>query len=272
MDNANGRKWARFWLVVALLVSTIANVTHAVLATSDITLWLRVPGAMIWPIFTFAGIEILVRMVWERKLPHTVTQWVLMSAAVPAAITSYEHQYTLLGMMGERWIIQVIGPVAIDGLMIGCTMALLFTRTLPTPALLEQPREMPAEELEQIVERWSKELGQEQPVPYEPSIEELQLAEWMAAQEQEQVGRGARAPRASKPEQEKAITMMLAGQRQEAVDAGLMGNSTMRLYEKVARLLRNNPTEQIGPKLDGRSVRADLVEIIRAHANLERSR
>jgi hypothetical protein len=263
--NANGRAWARFWLVAALLVSVVANVTHTVIATSDITLWLRVPAAVVWPVFTFAGIEILVRMIWERRFSHNVARWVLLAAAVPAAITSYEHQNALLRAMGEIGFIQAIGPLAIDGLMIGCTMALLFTRTIPAPAPAPE-RVLQDEEVEQIVERWSKELE------HAPTAEELALAEQMAALEQPQVEQRARAPRAGKPEQEKAITMMLAGQRQEAVDGGLMGNSTMRLYEKVARLLSNNPTEEIGPKLDGRSVNAGLVELIRAHANLERAR
>lgn len=133
IDNSNGRAWARFWLVAALVVSIIANVTHTVLADSEITLWLRVPGAVIWPAFTFAGIEIVTRIIWERRLSHYVARFAVMAPAVAAAITSYEHQFNLLGMMGERHFIQVIGPVAIDGLMIGCTMTLLFTRVPLAP-------------------------------------------------------------------------------------------------------------------------------------------
>jgi hypothetical protein len=266
--NANGRRWARFWLIAALLVSVVANVTHTVLATSDVTLYLRVPGAIVWPLFTFAGIEILVRMEWESRFSHYLARSVLLAAAVPAAITSYEHQYNLLGLMGERQLIQLIGPAAIDGLMIGCTMALLFTRSLPASApspLLEQPREMSNAELEQIVERWSKEL--EQPAP---TAEELERAERMTASEQLEQPKAERAPRAGKPEQEKAVNMMLLGQRQEAVEAGLMGDSTMRRYEKVARLLRHNPNEEIDAKRE--KVQSTLVDLIRAHANLERAR
>jgi hypothetical protein len=269
----------------------VANVTHTVIAESEITLWLRVPGAVIWPAFTFGGIEVLVRMIWSRSWSHGVTRWVLLSASVPAAITSYQHQNALLQAMGEIGFIQAIGPLAIDGLMIGCTMALLFTRNLPAapdwqPApLLEQPA-VSDEELEQIVERWTEKP--EQLAPASGSFEEQasvlmtgiagqadafgHVAAAAFAPVEQELTKLVRAPRAGKPEQEKAVSMMLAGQRQEALDAGLMGASTMRLYEKVARLLRNNPTEEIGPKLDGRSVRADLVEIIRAHANLERSR
>ena len=149
--NLNGRKWARSWLIIALIVSVIANITHTVLADSQISLWLRVPGAMVWPIFTFAGIEILVRIVWERRASHLFARVILLAASIPAAITSYEHLYKLLGMMGEAQLIQIIGPAAIDGLMIGSTMTLLFTRAaaaeVPAPVIVPVDVELEIEEI-----------------------------------------------------------------------------------------------------------------------------
>lgn len=130
-DNANGRHWARFWLVTSLVISVIGNVAHTTLAQSEISLWLRVPGAVIWPVFTFAAIEIVVRIVWRTTTSHRFARFTLLWVTVPAAVTSYEHLHSLLGMMGENRFIAVIGPLAIDGLMIGCTLTLLFTRNLP---------------------------------------------------------------------------------------------------------------------------------------------
>ena len=135
IDNTSGRRWARFALVATLFVSVVANITHAVLADSEITLWLRVPGAAIWPILSFLAIEIIVRIVWRRTWAHALARLFILGPAVPAVIVSYEHQERLLGMMGESGVVQAIGPLAIDGLMIGCTLALLFTR--PTPATPE---------------------------------------------------------------------------------------------------------------------------------------
>lgn len=135
IDNTSGRRWARFALVATLFVSVVANITHAVLADSEITLWLRVPGAAIWPILSFLAIEIIVRIVWRRTWAHALARLFILGPAVPAVIVSYEHQERLLRMMGESGIVQAIGPLAIDGLMIGCTLALLFTR--PTPATPE---------------------------------------------------------------------------------------------------------------------------------------
>jgi hypothetical protein len=135
IDNTSGRSWARFALVATLFVSVVANITHAVLAKSEITPWLRVPGAAIWPILSFLAIEIIVRIVWRRTWAHALARLFILGPAVPAVIVSYEHQERLLRMMGESGIVQAIGPLAIDGLMIGCTLALLFTR--PTPAAPE---------------------------------------------------------------------------------------------------------------------------------------
>jgi hypothetical protein len=139
-------------------------------------------------------------------------------------------------------------------------MALLFTRALPAapPALLEQPREMSDEELEQIVEKWST-------LPEQPALEQTVELEQVAP-----TSPAPRAPRSGKPEQEKAVRMMLDGQRQEAVDAGLMGDSTMRRYERAMRTLIANPASEIDCKKE--KVNPSLVELIRAHANLERAR
>lgn len=128
-DNTSGRRWARFWLITSLLISVIGNVAHTALAESAISLWLRVPGAVVWPLFTFAAIEIVVRIVWRTTNSHRFARFTLLWVTVPAAVTSYEHLHSLLEMMGENDFIAIIGPLAIDGLMIGCTLTLLFTRT-----------------------------------------------------------------------------------------------------------------------------------------------
>jgi len=186
------------------------------------------------------------------------------------------HVMESFGITTAPWqITAIVATVPVAVLGAGAALAALMNREeqleqtkRPTP-LLEQPRGMSDAELEQIVQRWSTQLEQAAPVEHVPTAEELELAERMAAPEQEHVERS-RAPRAGRPEQEKAVSMMLDGRRQEAVDAGLMGNSTMRRYERVARLLRNNPMEQIDCAKE--KVQPALVELIFARANLERAR
>ncbi len=60
IDNSSGRRVARFTLIATLVISVIANVAHAVLAASEISLWLRVPAASIWPVLSFLAIEVIV--------------------------------------------------------------------------------------------------------------------------------------------------------------------------------------------------------------------
>lgn len=155
-DNRNGRRWARGVLGIALLVSLVGNVAHTYLADSEISLLLRVPGAIVWPAFTFFGIEIVVRMIWERRWTHSVARNMVLGPAIPAAIVSYEHLHWMLTAMGERWFIAIIGPLVIDGMMIGCTMVLLFTRTVTT-----QPELVPID-VDEIEARLEAVLAEQQ--------------------------------------------------------------------------------------------------------------
>jgi len=280
--NANGRAWARFWLIVALLVSVTANVTHTVLADSEITLLLRVPGAVVWPMFTFAGIEILVRIIWERRWTHSIARNVLLAAAVPAAITSYEHQYTLLGMMGEDELIQIIGPLAIDGLMIGCTMALLFTREQAEK--IERIQEI---DVDATLAKWDVVAEAERAVR-ESSGSSAALAPESDAgpllvhSESESPGTveiaaplavvtEPRAPRAGSEALEKAIRALLDGQGvKEAAEAHGVGRSTLQRYETVRNRLRDDALAVIDTK--SAKVRPELVELMRGELRMERAR
>ncbi len=282
--NGSGRKWARFWLIVALLVSIIANITHTVLAESDISLWLRVPGAVAWPMFTFAGIEIMVRVLWERRWTHSVARSVLLAAAVPAAITSYEHQYTLLGMMGETPFIQFIGPLAVDGLMIGCTMTLLFTRAMSGQQSANTvPAELSDEAMEEIINYWTAGEGATLPPRALVSREEMEYAEqWIAeieAIESAPVSPAPtggetreRKPRTTQTALESAVRLLLDGHSaREASEASGVPLSTVSRYNMAQRALHNNPmTDDFGSATG--KVRPELIAIMRDHANRERVR
>lgn len=213
IDNTSGRRWARFALVATLFVSVVANITHAVLADSQITLWLRVPGAAIWPVLSFLAIEIIVRIVWRRTWAHALARLFILGPAVPAVIVSYEHQERLLGMMGESGIVQAIGPLAIDGLMIGCTLALLFTR--PTPATSASEPAAAEAEIEQ------------DPIPAPVEVPAIE--------------RAPRAPRAAAPDGARAIAVraLLVGATPAAAaaESGLSVQN-VRKYGQAVRALR----------------------------------
>lgn len=262
-DNTNGRRWARFWLIVALAVSVVANVAHTVLATSDISLWLRVPGAVVWPLFTFAGIEVVVRMIWERRWTHSVTRWCILAAAVPAAITSYSHQYSLLGLMGEERHTQIIGPLAIDGFMVGLTMALLLTRPVPGQlGQIEQPTGVVVEpedvDVDAILRKWEIE-NHENPMPISP-------ASWAPTAElplllptvPDEIMPTPRIPRAADPELKGRVQALIEQGFPFQVDNAAPGSSTMRKYAKVARALWNNQDAEIDYKAE--RVKEEIVE------------
>lgn len=236
-QGANARTYVRNTLIFTLVISIIANITEAYLATSEISLWLRIPGAAVWPILAFRAIEILIRMMWERRFSHYLTRSLILIPGIPAIIVSYAHQYSLLIAMGETGIVPIVGPIAIDGLMIGCTLAILVTRP-------REVSEVPAEvsEVDEVVEQ---------------------------AEEITREAAGAPAQRARKPRNESgpalAVTALRDGATvaEAALLAGL-GQSTTRKYAAVLRELNANPNADLGEK--ARGLRQDVIDDIRSHA------
>lgn len=243
MDNSSGRRWARGFLVTALAVSLVGNIAHTVLATSDISLWLRVPGAVVWPVFAFGGIEILVRVIWSRTLSHRFSRAMILLPVLPAAITSYEHLRSLLLMMGERPFIATIGPAAIDGMMVGCTLVLLFTRPEIVPTSID---------LDEMIDRYGigdwdtavqTELVEplpETPVSPAPIGERRTRSRWDARRVCELAIDGVKAP---------------AAHEQTGI-----GQSTYARYLRVARQLQTDPRAAIDVTA---KVPADHIDLIR---------
>jgi hypothetical protein len=249
IHNANGRKWARTFLVLALAVSITGNVAHTVLAESTISLWLRIPGAVIWPVFTFGAIEIVVRVVWQRTAAHRFARAMVLAVATPAVITSYEHLYKLLLMSGESQWIAVIGPAAIDGMMIGCTMVLLFTRTVQAP--IDVDGSMARLEMlvaEQMIE-------DAMPVSVVPSIEDV------APVSPAPRVNGTRRPRGTW-DARRVAEMAIDGKKAAQITAELsVPSATAARFAKVARILRENPAAEISRT---EKVHPDHVQIMRS--------
>ena len=246
-EGANARRYVRNTLVFTLIISIIANITETTLATSDISLWLRVPGAAVWPILAFRAIEILVRMLWERSFSHYLTRSLILIPGIPAIIVSYEHQRALLIAMGETGIVPFIGPIAIDGLMIGCTLALLVTRPSQDPEPAEPAEPEPAE------------FVTEGPTEIEvPGV--IEEAEAIVRQAQRP-----RTPRSSTAPVV-AVTALRDGLSvAEAAAAASMGVSTVRKYAAVLRILTENPNASIDAKAAG-GIRQDMIDEMRSYA------
>jgi hypothetical protein len=107
-------------------VSVAANIAHARIPTHPHAG--SVLFAAFWPVFLFVAIEILSRVRWPRGWGWGLLRFGGLSAvAVFAAVVSYRHLSGLLTYYGEDTITSRFGPLAVDGLMVMATGALIAT-------------------------------------------------------------------------------------------------------------------------------------------------
>lgn len=235
-DNVSGRRWAYGTLTGSLFASIVGNVAHTVLAQSSVSLALRVPFAVFWPLATFFAIEVLVRVIWEPRASHRLARFALATPAIPAAVTSYQHLHALLLLSGENVFISWIGPAAIDGLMIGCTLTLLFTRA--ARGVVEAPVSASVAEMAELE---SPELPD---APVSPAPVSAP-------------------PRASRgeitPALSAAVEALIDGVK--PVEGPGASRAVIGRYGKVLRTLRNDPRAPIDHVAE--KVRPELVETMR---------
>lgn len=130
--NENGPKWARAGLVLGVLASVVGNVANAFLTETTVSIVLRAPLAVVWPAFLFVAVEVLVRNRDSRGPLARMGQAALLTVTVPTAITSFLNLHALMVKANEPGMAQLTGPLAIDGVMLGCTVMLLAVRVRGT--------------------------------------------------------------------------------------------------------------------------------------------
>jgi hypothetical protein len=149
-DHTRGRGWAYTGALLGGAVSIAANVAHSyVPPTGAPAGWTPQPGAVIgsifWPVFLFIAVEILARVVWPTGGWWALLRFGgLLPIAVVAGAVSYRHLSALLAYYGEDPLTAVIGPIAVDGLMVMATGALIvtgrhLTKTSPATAAPVEP-------------------------------------------------------------------------------------------------------------------------------------
>ena len=156
--SVSGRGWAYIGAALGGTVSIAANVAHSYVPPAEAPAdWTpqtgAVVGAIFWPIALFVATEILARVVWPTGRGWSFLRFAgLLPVALVAAFVSYRHLSGLLDFYGEDALTVLLGPLAVDGLMVMATGALLATarRTaaLPVPAAAPAPAaaEVPASE------------------------------------------------------------------------------------------------------------------------------
>jgi len=83
-------------------------------------------GAVFWPVALFVAIETLARTAWPAGGRWVALRYLgLLPVAVVAAVVSYRHLSGLLAFYREDPLTARIGPLAVDGLMVMATGALI---------------------------------------------------------------------------------------------------------------------------------------------------
>lgn len=109
--------------------STVAA-WQAMPKVSDVDGWAYF-WAVLFPIAALMGIEFVSRFTGLHKV---LRFGVLGLASLVAVVSSYLHIVHVLLWYGQGVLISIIGPVAVDGLMILCTMEILSTVHVRTDA------------------------------------------------------------------------------------------------------------------------------------------
>lgn len=119
--SVSTRLIAWFGTLLGLGASTSANVLHALETGKGGTA--AVVGAAFWPLALLASTETLTRKRWPSRVrPYAVAAVALV--ALVTAIVSYGHLHALLLSWGAGELEARIGPLAVDGLMMVCSLAL----------------------------------------------------------------------------------------------------------------------------------------------------
>lgn len=137
-----GKVWATAAFLLGIGVSVAANVAHtwhpsidalkryAIQHHGSVAGWHPELGAQIgaaaYPIALLLTVEMLSRIAWPAGRLWQVTRFGGAGmVALVSGIVSYRHMAALLSAYGEDRLTAAIGPLAIDGLMVIASMALL---------------------------------------------------------------------------------------------------------------------------------------------------
>ncbi len=138
---SRGQGWAYTGAILGGVVSIAANVAHSYVPPEDAAQdWSpqtgAVIGAVFWPLALFVAIEILAKVAWPAGRRWVVLRYGgLVPVALVAAVVSYRHLSGLLAFYGEDGLTVALGPLAVDGLMVMATGALIaLGRTERAPA------------------------------------------------------------------------------------------------------------------------------------------
>jgi hypothetical protein len=128
VNARSGRGWAYAGAVLGGVVSIAANVAHSYVPGKPDPAPLAVALSIFWPVAVLVAVEITARVDWTRVGRWAVVRWIgVPLVGLMAAVVSYRHLSGLLVRYGEDPVTAAIGPLAVDGLMLMATAALIAT-------------------------------------------------------------------------------------------------------------------------------------------------
>jgi len=145
-----GRGWAYAGALLGGAVSIAANVAHSYVPPAEAPVDWRphtgaVVGAVFWPAALFVAVEIVARIAWPSGLRWAAIRFGgLLPVALVAAVVSYRHLAGLLAFYQEDHLTATLGPLAIDGLMVMATGALVATGRQHRAGVPREPVSVPA--------------------------------------------------------------------------------------------------------------------------------
>lgn len=252
MKTNTGKGWARFALIFGAAASILGNETHTVLTPGPLDLIIRMVFAAFWPAALFIAVEVLVRVPWRKKfLDFAGRALMLIPVGIVAAVVSYQHIHSLMIMGAEDPVSSTIGPLAIDGLMIGGTVALLVIRALSTVE--------PVTDIAPAIERLER-LADEHTSGDWDRAAEIELGQQMI----EIAPTSPAAPRAPRSgwDARKLAELIVDGAKDAQIkDATGASPTTAGRFRKVAKALQSDPRAAIDSARE--KVHPDHVAIIR---------
>ncbi|HET8661183.1 MAG TPA: hypothetical protein VFM55_19570 [Micromonosporaceae bacterium] len=134
-SRTTGRGWAYLGALLGGAASIAANVAHSYVPPEAAPPgWApqsgAVIGAVFWPLALFVAVEIFARTAWPAGRRWVLLRFAgLLPVAGVAAVVSYRHLSGLLSFYNDDALTVLIGPLAVDGLMVMATGALIATGT-----------------------------------------------------------------------------------------------------------------------------------------------
>ncbi|WP_229398101.1 hypothetical protein [Micromonospora okii] len=143
---ADGIRWIYAGMILGLLASIAFNVGHAFIAPAGASAsWAPSPGRILFGVFLPAAVgillEVLTRVAWPHSAGSTALRFLgVGSVALAAGYVSYLHTSGVLAHWGEDRRTQVLGALAVDGLLVMCSTALVLIRRAPAegPSLADR--------------------------------------------------------------------------------------------------------------------------------------